>query len=75
MSNTEQGSEETVQFPIDALSLDISPLVLIVFTKVTSVLGLECFSIDDSTVKVVDTLASRLDYKSLVETKAIVEFN
>ena len=73
MSNTEQGSEETLQLPIDALSLEISPLKLIALQKVTLELGFEYYSTDGDTENAVDTLASMLASQSLADTEAIVE--
>ena len=73
MSNTEQGSEETLQLPIDALSLEMSPLKLIALQKATSELGLKCCSTDGGTENAVDTLASILASQSPEDTEDIVE--
>ena len=75
MSNTAQGSEETLQLPIGALSLEICPLKFIASQKVTSELGLECLSTDGGTANCVDTLILMLASQKLAETEAIVETN
>ena len=73
MLNTEQGSEETLQLPIDALSLAISTLKLIALQNATSELGLECCSTDVGIENAVDMLMSMWDSQSLAEAEAIVE--
>ena len=73
MSNTEQGSEETLKLPMDALSLEMSPLKLIALQKATSELGLEHWSTDGGTENAVDTLSSMLASQLLAENDAIVE--
>ena len=73
MSNTEQGSEETLQLPIDALSLEMYPLKLIALKKATSELGFKCCSIQGGTENSAETLESTLAYQSLVVTEAIAE--
>ena len=69
MSSTEKGSEETLQLPIDAMSLEISPLMFIVLQQATSELGLECCSTDGGKENAVDTLASMLDFQPLAELR------
>ena len=73
ISDTERGSEETLQLPIDALSLEMPPLKLIALQKTTSELGFKYCSTDGDTENSVDTLASMLASQSLADTEAKVE--
>ena len=60
MTNTEQGSEETLQLQIDALILDVYIIIVIALQKAPSELGLKHGLTGGDISNVVDTLASML---------------
>ena len=62
MSNTEQGSEDTLQLPIDELSLEMSPLKFISFQEETSEIGFKHWSEDGDTVNTSVILVTMLSF-------------
>ena len=72
MLDTEQGSEEMLQLPIDAMSIEMPPFMFIALQKETLELELECFSTDDGTANDVDKLVSIWLSNNLQKTEVIV---